>query len=107
MMCDWPMVEQIGFLVPLLFLIYLLTLIFLYLKFSPGALVFWPLYLYFALNILTTIKEVNESKNWECFPFVMGYQLLIVLSYGVGIFCGLTHLKEKITLIASNGRSSP
>jgi glycosyltransferase involved in cell wall biosynthesis len=98
MMQDGLGKQQIVFLIPAFFLVYLIA--------TAVIVPIWrlwemliPIYVYIFLNILTSALGSLKAKKPECFLFVCGYQLFIVLSYAMGtigsIFVGLKRVSSQ------------
>ncbi len=66
------------YLVPALFVIYLFCSLISF----KGPMILYPLIVYLGLNFLTSFYL--SMRKIYLFPIVMGYQLLINLSYGIG-----------------------
>jgi glycosyltransferase involved in cell wall biosynthesis len=89
--------NQFVFLVPMLFLFYLIASVSLFFITYHHELVY-PLYLYAVLNLLTSMAGCARSKLFMCLPIVMGYQLFVILSYALGtVAAGLVELRKALT----------
>ncbi len=88
MMRDGFCKSQWIFVIPSIFVFYLLMVMVL-LPVLGGTILVYPLIFYFALNLLTSLRVVVAAKCFICLPWVIGYQLLIVVSYGIGMNMGI------------------
>jgi GT2 family glycosyltransferase len=105
MISENPKVDQFLFFIPSLFVIYvsfLFSFIPVFDFFSPMT---YPFYLYIILNFITSLKAGIDSKDLRCLPFIAGYQLFIVSSYGIGMLAGITVSLKQFTLEKQNSFS--
>lgn len=87
--------NQFVFLIPMMFLCYLLASLALFFKSHHHELLY-PLYLYIVLNILTSMVGCIRNKLIRCIPIVMCYQFFVVLSYALGTTAAAIEQFKKI-----------
>ena len=99
----FPGSAGIKFFVPTAFDFYLSGLCY-----APWGPAWWPLLIYFFLNLCLAFKIALSNRDGAAIPMVMFYQFFITLFYGIGFWVGMIYGVMVLTQsLRSKGSSRP
>lgn len=105
MISEAPSFDQSLFFMPSLFILYITLIICFIPLLGLTSIFLYPFYLYLLLNFLTSLKAGLDSHDLRSLPLIMGYQLFIISSYGIGFMVGSAVWLKEFTLQKQNSFS--